>query len=381
MVVTALQRFGTRSNSFHYQSPYRQRDAAHIRVMSDPDGKPAAAFEPGPRDVEVEGTLQSGQGDAADFSEPVMTPGFFDVDSSSPSSPHLLPRNVSYSSNSSSFQEDWDAFPPLDRITVFDLLDNFALPRQLEKWQATLAAQKERVRKQREKLRSTGASARDRVVEEWRRRLPTPDERLERYRKRMRISVERLGARWNDALAVTLREKVSFIAGVFNIFISGYIVGGLPEYFYYWYTAQVLYFMPIRAYTYHRRGYHYFLADLCYFVNALLLLSIWVFPQSKRLFISTYCLANGNNAIAIAMWRNSMVFHSLDKTTRLVWGENPRIISAHQDSVSLFTSCPRSHFTAWSILQAWLSRRNGFLPSMPFGLVIQQARKTTPCGQ
>lgn len=75
--------------------------------------------------------------------------------------------------------------------------------------------------------------------------------------------------------------------------------------------------MPIRFYTYRKRGYHYFLADLCYFVNFLLLLSIWIFPNSKRLFISTYCLTMGNNAIAIAMWRNSLVFHSFDKVTSL----------------------------------------------------------------
>lgn len=76
--------------------------------------------------------------------------------------------------------------------------------------------------------------------------------------------------------------------------------------------------MPIRWYNYHKIGFHYFLADLCYFVNLLLVLSIWFFPQSKRLFISTYCLAFGNNAVAIAMWRNSLVFHSLDKVTSYV---------------------------------------------------------------
>jgi len=94
------------------------------------------------------------------------------------------------------------------------------------------------------------------------------------------------------------------------------LLGGYPEYFHYWYTAQLLYFMPLRWYTYQKRGYHYFLADLCYFVNFMVMLSIYLFPQSKRLFISTYCLAMGNNAVAIAMWRNSMVFHSLDKVTR-----------------------------------------------------------------
>lgn len=243
-----------------------------------------------------------------------------------PGSPSMstprLSRNPSFS-NSSSYQEDWEAFPPLDRITVFDLLDNFALPQQLEKLQKTVSAQTEKVRRQRDVLKSRGSYAKERVVEEWRRRVPPADEQLEKYRKRMRSSVDKLGKQWNDTKAVTLREKFAFIGGVLNIFISGYLIGAYPELFHIWYTAQLLYFMPLRWYTYHKRGYHYFLADLCYFVNFLTLLSIWIFPNSKRLFISTYCLAYGNNAIAIAMWRNSMVFHSLDKVTR--YGFPPNI--------------------------------------------------------
>ncbi|KAG6995428.1 glycerophosphocholine acyltransferase 1 [Physcia stellaris] len=234
--------------------------------------------------------------------------------SSSPPSPGYLSRNESFSTNGG-YQDDWESFPPLERLTVFDILDNLALPQRLERWQNRITVQTEKVRRHREKLKSSGLNAKDRVVEEWRRRLPPPDEQLDKYRKRMRESVDRLGTRWNDTKAVTLREKVSFIAGVLNVFISGYLIGAHPNLFYYWFTAQLCYFMPIRYYTYHKRGYHYFLADMCYFVNLLLLLTIWVAPQSKRLFISTYCLANGNNAVAIAMWRNSMVFHSLDKVT------------------------------------------------------------------
>ena len=234
---------------------------------------------------------------------------------STPPSPELLSRNASFS-NKSGYHDDWEAFPPIERLTIFDLFDNLALPQRLESWQNKLTAQTDRVRRQREKLTSSGRTAKGRVVEEWRRRLPPPDEQLDKYRKRMRESVDRLSTRWNHTKAVTAREKLSFIAGVLNVFISGYLIGAYPEYFYYWFTAQLFYFMPIRYYTYHQRGYHYFLADMCYFVNLLLLLTIWVAPQSKRLLISTYCLAYGNNAVAIAMWRNSMVFHSLDKVTR-----------------------------------------------------------------
>ncbi|KAL2357124.1 hypothetical protein BJ546DRAFT_1075256 [Cryomyces antarcticus] len=236
--------------------------------------------------------------------------------SSTPPSPGLLSRNASFSSDGADQVNDSE-FPPLDRLTVFDILENLALPQRLERLQNTLSAQTGKVRRQQQKLKSTTSNAKERVIDEWRRRVPTPDEQLDKYKKRMRDSVDKLGKRWSDSRTVTTREKVSFIGGVLNIFISGYLVGAYPELFHYWYTAQLCYYMPIRYYTYHKKGYHYFLADLCYFVNLLAVLSIWFFPQSKRLFISTYCLAFGNNAVAIAMWRNSLVFHSLDKVTSL----------------------------------------------------------------
>ncbi|KAL6863190.1 hypothetical protein ACO1O0_003434 [Amphichorda felina] len=229
---------------------------------------------------------------------------------------HGLSRNPSFS-GSSVYQDDWDSLPPLDRLTVLDLLDNFALPQQLEKLQKGISAQTDKVRRSKDAFKSKTQEARDRMVEEWRRRLPSADEQLDRYRKRMRQRVDKLAKQWNNTKAISLREKISFICGVMNIFISGYLIGGYPQYFHIWYTAQLIYFMPIRFLTYRRSGYHYFLADLCYFTNLLVALSLWVLPGSKRLFTAAYCLAFGNNAVAIIMWRNSLVFHSFDKVTSL----------------------------------------------------------------
>jgi len=282
--------------------------------MTDPIPIPRSKSEPealddtAASDIAMTATTSSTMEDR--LQEP-LTPGYI---SSSPGSPWLLSRNSSYI-GSQSLQEDWET--PLDKLTFFDILDNLALPSKLEKWQATLAAQKDKFRKQQEKLRSTGGNAKDRAVAEWRKRLPTSDEQLAKYRRRMKRSVDDLNKRWSDTVTISTKEKVSFISAVLNVFISGYLIGAVPEYFYYWFTIQLAYFMPIRYITYQRKGYHYFLADLCYFVNLLCLLSIWAFPQSKRLLISTYCLAYGNNAVAIAMWRNSLVFHSLDKVTSL----------------------------------------------------------------
>ncbi|KAI9714097.1 MAG: hypothetical protein M1828_001218 [Chrysothrix sp. TS-e1954] len=237
---------------------------------------------------------------------------------STPSTPGLYPQ-YGGATPSHRDSDELDVIPPLDRLTVFDFLENLALPQRLEKIQNSIAVQTERVKRQQQKITKSSKQAKEKMVDEWRRRVPvpTPDEQLRKYRRSMRDSVERLTTRWTDAKNVTTREKTSFIAGVLNIFISGYIVGAFPSWFHIWYTIQIAYFYPIRFITYHKKGYHYFLVDLCYFVNLLLLLSLWVFPSSKRLFISTFCLAFGNNAIAIAMWRNSLVFHSLDKVTSL----------------------------------------------------------------
>lgn len=272
----------------------------HPKTRSEPQlGVSGLSSQPLAGDSTHAGTALLG-----DHSAPLASPG--------------LSRSTSFSA-SSTYQDDTDAeeaaafFPPVEKLTMFDFVENLALTQRMEQIQNSISAQTEKIRKA---ARQRSQNTRDRAIEEWRRRIPSESEQLERYKKRMRTSVDRLSDRFNAATTITVREKASFIAATMNIFVSGYLVGGRPEWFTWWYTAQLLYFMPIRCYTYHKKGYHYFLADLCYFVNFLLFLSIWIFPKSKRLFISTYCLAYGNNAIAIAMWRNSLVFHSMDKVVR-----------------------------------------------------------------
>ncbi|ROW09044.1 hypothetical protein VMCG_02819 [Cytospora schulzeri] len=276
-------------------------------------------------DVQSSPESESGHGPDLDGTSPDLsssppdhaTTDVSPLDPTTPSSGSpKLSRNPSFS-GSSSYQEDWEGFTPLDRLGMLDLLDNFALPQQLERLQRRLSAQTQKVRQSRDVFKNQSQKAKERMVEEWARRVPSAEEQLERYRKRMRKSVDKLGKQWNDRKVITLREKVSFICGVLNIFISGYLLGAYPEWMHLWYSVQILYFMPIRYFTYHKLGYHYFLADLCYFVNLMLMLSIWAFPTSKRLFITSYCLAFGNNAVAIIMWRNSLVFHSFDKVTSL----------------------------------------------------------------
>lgn len=313
-LIEALPRvFPPNGRAFHRRTLSEMADPDPMSVPGSKSEVPSSADSDVAYNNDLPGTppLTASPPEHAVTDTPTLgptTPGGF-------GSPKLS-RNNSFS-GSSSYQEDWEAFPPLDRLSVLDILDNFALPQQLEKLQRGLSAQTQKVRKSRDVFKNRSQMARERMVDEWRRRVPSADEQLDRYRKRMRSSVDKLGKQWNDTKVITLREKVSFICGVLNIFITGFFFGAYPESMHVWYSAQILYFMPIRFYTYHKRGYHYFLADLCYFVNFVLMASLWLFPGSKRLFISAFCLAFGNNAVAIILWRNSLVFHSFDKVTSL----------------------------------------------------------------
>lgn len=139
-------------------------------------------------------------------------------------------------------------FPPVDRLTMFDILENLALPQRLEKMQSAVHNQAEKVRRQRAKLANRALSSKNTVVEEWRKRVKVqPEEQLDKYRQRMKVSVDRLSTRWNDAKTVTLKEKVSFVVAVLNIFISAYMIGAFPEYFHWWYTVQLAYVMHTRT--------------------------------------------------------------------------------------------------------------------------------------
>ena len=83
------------------------------------------------------------------------------------------------------------------------------------------------------------------------------------------------------------------------------------------YTVQGLYLISLRAYIYKKRDWHYFLFDLCYFVTILNFVFFWIFPSSPALFVACYCLSHGCLAGAVITWRNSLVFHDLDKVTSL----------------------------------------------------------------
>ena len=163
---------------------------------------------------------------------------------STPGTPGLSRSSSSADVSSSGFESfGQDSFPPVDRLTMFDILENFALPQRLERMQNAIHDNAEKLRRQRARLASGALRGKNNLVGEWRKRVPvgSPEEQLDKYRRRMRDNVDRLNKRWKAAKTVTMNEKISFVTAVLNIFISGYLIGGWPQYFHYWYTAQLAY--------------------------------------------------------------------------------------------------------------------------------------------
>ncbi|CAF3865740.1 unnamed protein product, partial [Rotaria sp. Silwood1] len=83
------------------------------------------------------------------------------------------------------------------------------------------------------------------------------------------------------------------------------------------YTIQALFLITFRFFIYKRKHWHYSVFDLCYFVNLLTLIYLWIFPSSKILFVVCYSLTHGPLALAIILWKNSLVFHSVDNVTSI----------------------------------------------------------------
>lgn len=133
-----------------------------------------------------------------------------------------LSRTISHGSSSSSTSpgsDDWEIFPPLDKITVFDVLDQLALPQRLEKLNKTVLTQREKLRKRQDTFTKTYRAQKDKVMRKA---------EVEKLVKKYNDGLDKVLDMWNDTKVVSMTEKASFVVGVSNVFITGYLMAGYP---------------------------------------------------------------------------------------------------------------------------------------------------------
>ncbi|KAG9094554.1 hypothetical protein FRC06_010696 [Ceratobasidium sp. 370] len=140
---------------------------------------------------------------------------------------------------------------------------------------------------------------------------------LAKYKQKLQARMASVQKAWESATVVRTREKVSFFYGVMMVLASALMFGLAPEWIHVVYSVHVLYFLPTRFYVYKKKHWHYFLFDLCYYAQILCLAYLWVAPGNTTLWVAAYLLAHGSLASAVITWRNSLVFHDLDKVISL----------------------------------------------------------------
>jgi len=87
----------------------------------------------------------------------------------------------------------------------------------------------------------------------------------------------------------------------------------------YFFTVATPLLMMARFIYYWKLKYQYFLMDFCYFANCFCYAFIWVYPWSEQanVFCVAFGVANGPLLWSLFVFRNSLVFHSLDKITSM----------------------------------------------------------------
>lgn len=143
------------------------------------------------------------------------------------------------------------------------------------------------------------------------------EKELQKFKLKVSSRMAKVNTAWHSAKVVRTREKVSFFFGVMSLLATALLFGMAPQWIHVSYTVQALYLLPLRAYQYKKRAWHYFLFDLCYYATILNFIFIWLAPSSSALWIACYCLSHGSLASAVITWRNSLVFHDSDKVTSL----------------------------------------------------------------
>ena len=134
-------------------------------------------------------------------------------------------------------------------------------------------------------------------------------------KKKFKERVERLLNKYKSAKLIRNIDKIMFMIGLIRLVFEAYLLGRYPCFYYIYYSVVIFILVLCRFIYYRWLHWHYFLLDFCYWANLIILVFLWWLPTSEFLFISSYAFSMGPLLLAIPIFRNSMVIHSLDKIT------------------------------------------------------------------
>jgi len=153
-----------------------------------------------------------------------------------------------------------------------------------------------------DKIQEVRKEAQGRAQRKWRKAVTgDPEKRIRDHMK--------------EVPQVKMIDKLSFTFGVLCICGSEWLALRHADWFPLYYYGIMTMLLVWRFIAYSKDKYQLFMLDFCYFVNLSVILQTAFFPSNINWFKANYILCMGPLMFAIIVWKNSLVFHSLDKLT------------------------------------------------------------------
>lgn len=179
----------------------------------------------------------------------------------------------------------------------------------------------EEFQRKKDEVKEVVMNSKERIKEKSREKIDAGKKRILRLQKKTYKRLKRMEPE------ESYRQKVIFTKSVLTLVLKTFAVSSgqwlLP-----WYYAITCPTLIIwRIITYWQAQFQYFCLDFCYFGNLIITLILWFNPSSPELCSLLFSISNGMLYLGAFSFRNSLVFHSVDKMTSTYIHTVPLLLS------------------------------------------------------
>jgi Protein of unknown function (DUF2838) len=112
-----------------------------------------------------------------------------------------------------------------------------------------------------------------------------------------------------------LQTRLNHTLYLVIIVLTAYIWGAFPDKFYLLHSLKTISYLFLRFVSFKQRKFHYYMCDFCYIVNLFSMWVSFVSPQNLTMQKILFVTANGPLALAVIVFKNKVVLHSMDQNT------------------------------------------------------------------
>ena len=165
------------------------------------------------------------------------------------------------------------------------------------------------------------------VREHWSEDTPSDLKKIgENVSKGTKRQVTKVKEFMEETPQVKFKDKFSFTLGILTICLSQWLAMKNPNIYVYFWVPLTIVLWIYRFVDYSSQKFELFMLDFCYFINISVAVQVIFYPNHLEWFQANYVLTMGPIYFAIIVWRNSLVFHDLDKLTSFFLHAFPPLI-------------------------------------------------------